>query len=77
VIAFNEDEVRPCATCGSTTCGHLAHDARVRSSSELAEVHRQLNPPQPILPAPPTPATTAAEPHRRKDSDDQRYRSNL
>jgi hypothetical protein len=55
MIAFNEDEVRPCATCGSTTCGHLAHDARVCTSSELAQVRTQINPP-PIQPAPSAPS---------------------
>ena len=64
MIGFNEDEVRPCATCGSTTCGHLAHDARVRSSSELAQVRTQVNPP-PIQPAPTTPATSVAQPQEK------------
>jgi len=61
MIAFNEDEVRPCATCGSITCGHLAHDARVRSSSELAQIRTQINP-QPILaPSAPSNRGIAAE----------------
>ncbi len=58
MIAFNENEIRPCATCGSTTCGHILHDARCRNSSELNAIRAQLNP---IL-APTAPATTAAEP---------------
>ena len=58
MIGFNEDEVRSCATCESITCGHLAHDARVRSSSELAQVRTQINPP-------PVPATFAAEPQEK------------
>jgi hypothetical protein len=52
------DEERPCAAHNRIECWCLKNDARVRSSSELAQVRTQINPP-PIQPAPSAPATPA------------------